>query len=410
MGRRVKKTVYDYNAGSWQLNEEKLFVYDGWNLVEEITVVGATETSRYFVWGLDLSQSLQGAGGIGGLIAAVDSSDTYYFSYDGNGNVGQVIDASSGTIAASYQYDPFGNLIKSEGAYADDNPFRFSTKYHDDETGLVYYGYRYYSSELGRWINRDPMQEPGGINLYIFISNNPLDDFDSVGLFGFQDVLKQLTEGTYELDIPIGSTGWDFVGTLKLERAEAGCWKFTFAMGVSISVKEKIMRIVSKTPAVGSNLKKMVGKLSDVSAQIFASGSGKVCCNCWDFTKTSLNVSLTIGNGAHGGNPKSGLDLGLWATGTGEWDMSEGTLSVGGNLNWALSVNKSWVAYNADGSIWKGNLIGPVGAQNTLLEIGGPYDSLKQVVPCSNDQGKSDAEEFKEFLENYDPSKEWYAG
>lgn len=65
MGRRVKKTVYDYSAGSWNLEKELLFVYDGWNLVEEITVAGATESSRYFVWGLDLSQSLQGAGGIG---------------------------------------------------------------------------------------------------------------------------------------------------------------------------------------------------------------------------------------------------------------------------------------------------------------------------------------------------------
>jgi RHS repeat-associated protein len=182
MGRRVKKAVYDYNAGSWQLEKEKLFVYDGWNLVEEITVAGATETSRYFVWGLDLSQSLQGAGGIGGLLATVDGADTYYFAYDGNGNVGQVIDASTSTIAGSYQYDPFGNLIKSDGAYADDNPFRFSTKYHDDETGLVYYGYRYYSAELGRWISRDPLGEEGGNNLHSYVNNNPTNFYDYLGL------------------------------------------------------------------------------------------------------------------------------------------------------------------------------------------------------------------------------------
>jgi RHS repeat-associated protein len=187
MGRRVKKTVYDYSAGSWQLNEEKLFVYDGWNLVEEITVVGTTETSRYFVWGLDLSQSLQGAGGIGGLLATVDGADTYYFAYDGNGNVGQVIDASFGIIAASYQYDPFGNLIKADGAYADDNPFRFSTKYHDDETGLVYYGYRYYSTELGRWLNRDPIGKTGGVNEYNFLKNQVENDIDILWLTGFWD-------------------------------------------------------------------------------------------------------------------------------------------------------------------------------------------------------------------------------
>ncbi len=174
MGRRVKKTVYDYSADSWNLEKELLFVYDGWNLIEEITVVGASETSRYFVWGLDLSQSLQGAGGIGGLLATVDGSDTYYFAYDGNGNVGQVIDASTSTIAASYQYDPFGNLIKADGAYADENPYRFSTKYFDTETELYYYVYRYYSVELGRWINKDPIGEAAFFNNYI--ANKQIDE------------------------------------------------------------------------------------------------------------------------------------------------------------------------------------------------------------------------------------------
>ncbi len=204
MGRRVKKAVYDYSAGSWNLEKELLFVYDGWNLIEEITDDGTTQTSRYFVWGLDLSQSLQGAGGIGGLLATVDGSDTYYFAYDGNGNVGQVVNATDGTIAASYQYDPFGNLIKSDGAYADDNPFRFSTKYHDDETGLVYYGYRYYSPELGRWINRDPIEESGGINLYRFAGNNALNSYDPNGL-SIEWIKSKYNEVTEELSNLIDS-------------------------------------------------------------------------------------------------------------------------------------------------------------------------------------------------------------
>jgi RHS repeat-associated protein len=196
MGRRVKKAVSAYNAagGDWTPAEERLFVYDGWNLIEEITITmpAGTESSRCFVWGLDLSQSLQGAGGIGGLIAVVDGLDTYYFAYDGNGNVGQVIDAAFCAIAASYQHDPFGNLIKSDGAYANDNPFRFSTKYHDDETGFVYYGYRYYMPELGRWISRDPLATSGGLNLYAFIKNNPYKRVDPFGLYG-RDVHLGLT-------------------------------------------------------------------------------------------------------------------------------------------------------------------------------------------------------------------------
>ena len=50
-------------------------------------------------------------------------------------------------------------------AIADDNPFRFSTKYLDTESGLIYYGFRYYSPSLGRFLNRDPLGEEGGPNL-----------------------------------------------------------------------------------------------------------------------------------------------------------------------------------------------------------------------------------------------------
>ncbi len=182
MGRRVQKTVSSYGGGAWTQDKEILFVYDGWNLIEEITDDGSTPSSRYMVWGLDLSQSLQGAGGIGGLIATVDSSVTYHFCYDGNGNVGQLIDSSDGSIEAAYQYDPYGNLVGSTGDYADDNSYRFSTKYFDIETELYYYGYRYYDAGLGRWLNRDPIEEDGELNLYRFGKNNPIFGYDLFGL------------------------------------------------------------------------------------------------------------------------------------------------------------------------------------------------------------------------------------
>jgi uncharacterized protein RhaS with RHS repeats len=86
---------------------------------------------------------LQGAGGIGGLIASLDSSgNVRYYLYDGNGNVGQVVELD-GTIAARYEYDPFGNEIVATGSEAEGNVFRFSTKFFDIETGLCYYGSLY---------------------------------------------------------------------------------------------------------------------------------------------------------------------------------------------------------------------------------------------------------------------------
>jgi len=186
MGRRVKKSVYLYDSGkspAWQLEKYILFVYDGWNLIREITVDSGAESSRYFVWGQDLSGTLHGAGGVGGLLASVDNSGTAYsYLYDANGNVTQVVKSTDGSVAAHYEYDPYGNLTSSHGEYAAGNPFRFSTKYKDNETGLVYYGFRDYDPELGRWVSRDPIEEQGGLSLYSFISQNPINSIDYLGL------------------------------------------------------------------------------------------------------------------------------------------------------------------------------------------------------------------------------------
>ncbi|TVM01153.1 MAG: hypothetical protein CV087_11260, partial [Candidatus Brocadia sp. WS118] len=180
-GRRVQKIVSNWAGVAWVTESTKRFVYDGWNVIEEQTVAG---TSKYYVWGLDLSQSLQGAGGIGGLLTQVDvgAVKSYAFLYDGNGNVGQLIDNSDGSIDAHYEYDSYGGTILSSGTAAAGNPYRFSTKYLDSEYNLYYYGYRYYDPSTGRWVNRDPIGELGGININIFVENSSVNLVDPLGL------------------------------------------------------------------------------------------------------------------------------------------------------------------------------------------------------------------------------------
>ena len=85
-------------------------------------------------------------------------------------------------IAAEYEYGPYGEPLRATGPYSKQNPFRFSTKYLDTETGLYYYGFRYYTPELGRFLNRDPLGESGGANLYGFVGNNPVNNWDYLGL------------------------------------------------------------------------------------------------------------------------------------------------------------------------------------------------------------------------------------
>ena len=85
---------------------------------------------------------------------------------------------------------PFGTIISQSGDAADDNPFRFSTKYHEaadegtsgDTPRLVYYGYRFYDPEFGRWVSRDPIGEDPGANLLLFCLNAPVSHSDSFGL------------------------------------------------------------------------------------------------------------------------------------------------------------------------------------------------------------------------------------
>ena len=174
LGRRIGK----YTGST--LN--KKFVYQGWNLIAELSSTGTVQ--RTFTWGLDVSTTLHGAGGVGGLLMIDDelTSKRYYPIYDGSRNIVGLYD-QAGALVASYEYDAFGRIIlQSSGDYSDDNPFRFSTKYTDDETGLVYYGHRYYEPELGRFINRDPIEEDGGLNLYGFVGNDPVNFYDYLGM------------------------------------------------------------------------------------------------------------------------------------------------------------------------------------------------------------------------------------
>jgi RHS repeat-associated protein len=184
MSRRVEKAVDVWDGSDWVANATNRFIWDSWLLVGEYGQQATGVVTNWNVWGLDLSGSLQGAGGIGGLICrtAGDGVVQHYFM-DANGNVSDVTDASGTNILARYLPGPFGEPRLVSGTL-DSNPWQFSTKYWDSETGLGYWGYRYYDPITGRWINRDPIAERGGVNLYVICRNAPMLASDVLGLFG----------------------------------------------------------------------------------------------------------------------------------------------------------------------------------------------------------------------------------
>ncbi|MBM3878363.1 MAG: RHS repeat-associated core domain-containing protein [Verrucomicrobia bacterium] len=91
-----------------------------------------------------------------------------------NGNIAALVNAADGSTSARYEYGPFAEPVRVTGSLAKANPFRFSTKWTDNEAGPLYYGYRYYNPTTGRWLSRDPIEEEGGRSLYAFGVGNAL--------------------------------------------------------------------------------------------------------------------------------------------------------------------------------------------------------------------------------------------
>ena len=190
-GRRVQKRVWTWNAGAgtYEATTDTIFACDGWNLAAEVDGANSGATLRSYLWGSDLSGSPQDAGGTGGLLAVVDHAanpdpQSYFACFDGSGNVGALIKAVDGSTGALYDYAAFGETIKMVGTISAENPIQFSSKCKDWETGLVYYGARYYDSSLGRWLSREPSGEFDGPNPFAFLRNHASDFADVLGLYG----------------------------------------------------------------------------------------------------------------------------------------------------------------------------------------------------------------------------------
>jgi RHS repeat-associated protein len=213
---RLRRKFLEQEGGGWSTVEDVIYIYDGMRVIQERDNSAGTPTVSY-TRGSDLSGSLEGAGGIGGLLAR--SSDfngrtkawdtSLFYHADGNGNL-TYLETSAQGLGASYRYDAYGNTLASSGSYAGANTYRFSSKMIDADSGLYYYGYRWYAPNLQRWVNRDPYGEIGfhilrgssidalmhithlfqhqaGPNAYPFVRSNPLNSTDAYGLISQND-------------------------------------------------------------------------------------------------------------------------------------------------------------------------------------------------------------------------------
>ena len=162
------------------------YIWDDWNIIREVVRESDSVAVTDNIWGLDLDGTLQGAGGVGGLLAVIRSnsnsnSSLYFPTFDANGNISEYI-STNGEIVAHYDYSPFGEPLVSSGDLAATFTHQFSTKPYCPVTEFSEYQMRKYRPEIGRWMSRDSIEEEGGLNLFGFNNNSPYIFIDNLGL------------------------------------------------------------------------------------------------------------------------------------------------------------------------------------------------------------------------------------
>ncbi len=174
--RRIARD-YTWTNSAWLLTTEVRYICDGRLAIQERDTNGNPLVT--YTRGLDLSGNINGAGGIGGLLARTDTNGSTYYHADGNGNITALMDGNE-NIVARYLYNPYGKLLGQWGPMANANVMEFSSM--PQRRGITLYPFRGYEPNFQRFLSQDPASVGGGINFYRYAINSPLNFVDPLGL------------------------------------------------------------------------------------------------------------------------------------------------------------------------------------------------------------------------------------
>ena len=184
---------------------ETEFVYDGFDrrvrIIEKESRV--EQSNHVYLWGG--TQIAQRRSSDGATIERSyfnqgfeESGNDYFYTKDHLGSIREVVASDGTTIESVYDYSPWGEVRKVSGSGAESDFFYTGHLYHD-ASDLHLTLYRAYNPELGMWLSRDPIAENGGINLYAYVGNNPINAWDPFGEIAFGGAaLGFLSEGVFQ--------------------------------------------------------------------------------------------------------------------------------------------------------------------------------------------------------------------
>ena len=178
MGRRFEKKVTVGGTTGFHAR----YLYRDYLQVAECDLTGETPVLvRSYLWDPSEPEATRVLAMTRWEANGTQVKEHLYCMHDAMKNVTSLFGEARGRRAL-YEYRPYGGLVTSEGNMAQENKFRFSCEYMDDELGLIYYNYRHLNPHDGRWISRDPIKEEGGWNLFAFVGNSPIHVNDNKGL------------------------------------------------------------------------------------------------------------------------------------------------------------------------------------------------------------------------------------
>ena len=177
MGRRFEKKVTVGGTTGFHAR----YLYRDYLQVAECDLTGETpKLVRSYLWDPSEPEATRVLAMTRWEANGTQVKEHLYCMHDAMKNVTSLFGEARGRRAL-YEYRSYGGLVTSEGNMAQENKFRFSCEYMDDELGLIYYNYRHLNPRDGRWISRDPIAEQGGWNLFAFVNNNGIINFDYLG-------------------------------------------------------------------------------------------------------------------------------------------------------------------------------------------------------------------------------------